>query len=213
MGSESGLVGDREGYRRLRAYASATFDLSTRFPDIVFRRPGPVTLFCQFDSVLGEDFWPALSELARLHDDDDDDVIVIVIEPDGEDHHFPRYGWWPAFSMSTGAGIDDYSRVILEPPTGAGQASFLLSGDIVAVTGPSGKWGIWGERDAELAAVQASVASDVFQRWGEEFGPFLPAVEAVTEYLPPNFNVEVDPLAYVTTLVASYQPDNSPSRR
>ncbi|GAA2531848.1 hypothetical protein Ahu01nite_095920 [Winogradskya humida] len=102
---------------------------------------------------------------------------------------------------------------MLEPPAGGSGAPFLFSGDVVAVTGASGEWGIWAERDAELAAVQAGVAPDVFQRWGERFGPFLPAVEAVTEYLPPNFNAEVDPLAYIATLVANYQPDHSPPRR
>ncbi|MFE3175376.1 hypothetical protein ACFXPA_38315 [Amycolatopsis sp. NPDC059090] len=60
--------------------------------------------------------------------------------------------------------------------------SIAVSADVIAVTGPSGRWGCWGERGPESAVFQGFPDAAARDGWCERFGPFLDAAGAVESY-------------------------------
>ncbi|MEW1913231.1 hypothetical protein AB0442_33200 [Kitasatospora sp. NPDC085895] len=60
----------RTEYRGIGARAAAVFDTTAGLPGQVFAAPPGEVLFCEFDAVLTEEFWPALRDMARWHGDD-----------------------------------------------------------------------------------------------------------------------------------------------
>ncbi|MET9260618.1 hypothetical protein [Amycolatopsis sp. NPDC004079] len=53
--------------------------------------------------------------------------------------------------MSAHADEDDYWTAIGHGSDDDFLDSIAVSADVIAVTGPSGKWGCWGERGTEVA--------------------------------------------------------------
>ncbi|MEV0212251.1 hypothetical protein [Micromonospora sp. NPDC050695] len=101
---------DHHAYLNIRSRCGATFDLSVRLPDQVFREIGDESLFCEFDRVLTPEFWPALSAMARWHGDEH--VELLVLEPDCDGYYLSEYQSYPALSLSVEAGEDDYWALI-----------------------------------------------------------------------------------------------------
>jgi hypothetical protein len=121
-------------------------DLDARLPNQVFVEGADDSLFCEFDAVLAPDFWPALCAMARWHGDAR--VELLVLEP--------AWGRYPAVSLSVDADVDDYWAGIGYEPNGDIMGSIAISANVIAVTGPSGTWGWWGERDPEVAVSAVS---------------------------------------------------------
>lgn len=145
------------------------FDLAARLPGQVFREPQGDSLFCEYDAVLAPELWPALREMARWHGDDRVELLVP--------------GASRAVSLSVHADEDDYWTAIGHGSDDELLDSIAVSADVVAVTGPSGKWGCWGERDPEIAVFRGFPDAAARDGWRERFGPFLDAAGAVESYV------------------------------
>lgn len=197
---------DREGYSAVRSRSAVTFDLDARFPDRVFKERARDALFCEFDAVLTPELWPALCAMARWHGDDHIDLLVL--EPDGDDFYLPEGLGYPARSLSVEAGEDDYWAAIGFEPDGDALGSIAISANVVALTGASGKWGCWGERDPEVAVFQGF--PDVAARgdWCARFGPFWDVSGAVESYLSMVFGGRPVSDDYAAALSANYGPSN-----
>ncbi|GAA1117721.1 hypothetical protein [Kitasatospora arboriphila] len=187
-------------YRDIGARAAAVFDTAARLPGQVFAAPPGEVLFCEFDAVLTEEFWPALRDMARWHGDDR--VDLLVLEQDGG---LPGCGRYPAVSLPVGACAEDYWAAIgFDPADGDALGSIAISADVVAVTGPSGRWGCWGERDPEVAVFRGFPSPAVRDAWRAEHGPFLEVSGALASYLPPTFGRSGVPQWYAAELTARY---------
>ena len=149
MPSKGSVTPDRSGYLDIRSRSAVTFDLDARSPAQVFREPPGDSLFCEFDVVLAPEMWPALCTMARWHGDEHIDLLVL--EPDCDDFYLPEGLGYPALSLSVEAGEDDHWAAIGFEPDGDALGSITISADVVALTGASGRWGCWGERDPEVA--------------------------------------------------------------
>ncbi|MFF0163253.1 hypothetical protein ACFYRY_37835 [Streptomyces sp. NPDC005263] len=130
---------DRDDYLNVRSRSAATFELDARLPDQVFKEGMKGSLFCEFDAVLTPEFWPALCAMARWHDDSQ--VELLVLEPDCDAFYLPEYRMYPALSLSVEADVDDYWAAIGHEPDGDIMGSITISANVIAVTGPSGRWG------------------------------------------------------------------------
>ncbi|MDI6413518.1 hypothetical protein [Streptomyces albus] len=197
-------VADGQGYREVRSHASATFDLDARLPGKVFRESHEDSLFCEFDVVLAPEFWPAISAMARWHGDSR--VELLVLEPDCETFYLADYGMYPAVSLPVEAGEDEYWDAVGHEPDGDIMGSLAISANVIALTGPSGKWGCWGERDPEVAVFQGFPDVATRDDWRSRFGPFLDAAGALESYLPLTFADREVPQEYAATLTANYGP-------
>ncbi|MGW4397890.1 hypothetical protein ACWEHA_21595 [Amycolatopsis nivea] len=145
------------------------FALDARLPGQVFREPREDSLFCEYDAVLAPEIWPAFREMARWHGDDR--VDLLVLEPGARR------------TVSLPAASDDYWTAIGYESDDEFLDSIAVSADVVAVTGPSGRWGCWGERGPEVAVFQGFPDAAAREGWRGRFGPFLDAAGAVESYV------------------------------
>ncbi|MDX3380563.1 hypothetical protein PV682_03760 [Streptomyces niveiscabiei] len=213
MAEANSIVTDLNEYLHVRSRSAATFDLDARLPNRVFRENPGDSLFCEFDAVLTPEFWPALCTMARWHGDEH--IGLLVLEPDCDAFYVSEYGMHPAMSLSVEADADDYWAAIGYEPDGDIMGSIAISANVIAVTGPSGKWGCWGERDPEVAVFRGFPNAVARNEWCTQFGPFLEVSGALKSYLPLTFAGRTVPDEYAATLTANYGPtgsrDSSPS--
>lgn len=169
------------------------FELGARLPGQVFREVQGDFLFCEYDALVAPELWPALGELARWHGDER--VELLVLEP----------GAQRTVSLPADAGTDGYWAAIGHESDGGFLGSIAVSADVVAVTGPSGKWGCWGERGPEVAVFQGFPDAAVRDGWRDRFGPFLDAAGAVESYVWMAFGGRRPvPDEFAGALVANY---------
>ncbi|MGN5381064.1 hypothetical protein ACQ4WX_39750 [Streptomyces lasalocidi] len=204
MAEANSIVVDRNSYLEVRSRGTVTFDLDARLPNQVFKEDAGDSLFCEFDAVLTPEFWPALCAMARWHGDGR--VELLVLEPDCDAFYLPEYRMYPAMSLSVEAGVDDYWAAIGYEPDGDIMGSIAISANVIAVTGPSGRWGCWGERDPEVAVFRGFPNAAARNEWCAQFGPFLEVSGALESYLPLTFAGRTVPDEYAATLTANYGP-------
>lgn len=203
MPEADSIVIDHDGYVEVRSRSAAVFDLDARLPDQVFKQDAGDSLFCPFDDVLTPEFWPALCAMARWHGDAY--VELLVLNPDCDAYYLADYRMYPAISLSVEASEDDYWAAIGHEPDGDIFGSIAISANVITVTGASGKWGCWGERDPEVAVVRGFPNAAARSEFCARFGPFLEASDALKSYLSPVFRGNV-PHEYAATLTANYRP-------
>ncbi|MFG2722412.1 hypothetical protein ACGFW5_29590 [Streptomyces sp. NPDC048416] len=195
----------------VRARAAAVFDLDARLPARVFRELADDAVFCEFDYLLTPDAWPALVALAGLHGDQRVDLVVV------EGHGIAE----SALSLSVEATADDYWAEIGFHEGRDFVDSIAIMTQTVVLTGPSGRWGCWGERDPEVAVVRGFPDEAARHEWSVRYGPFVDAAGALEFWLPVTFPGRSVPDAYAAELTANYgaspqsdqgSPSSPPSR-
>jgi hypothetical protein len=197
-----GLVDDRDGFLEIQSRASAVFDLDRRLPQQVFRRDAGGALFCEFDAILTPEFWSAFSAMARWHGDRQVDLLVVA--PGADAFYLPEYQTHPAMTLPVDADSDDYWAAIGFDSGSGALGSIAISANVVAVTGPSGNWGCWAERDPEVAVFRGFPDATVRRDWGAKFGPCHDASGALETYLPWTFAKRTVPGEYAAALIANY---------
>ncbi|MFI6056060.1 hypothetical protein ACIBCO_39080 [Streptomyces violascens] len=181
----------------IRAHCADVFALDTRLPGMVFLKDRGDTLFGEFDALLTPELWPALCAMARWHGDQH--VELIVLSASHGTTSAPA-----ALSLSVEASSDDYWDAVGFAADGDALDSITVAANVVAVTGPSGKWGCWGERDPEVAVFQGFPDTAARDAWRAEFGPFLGVDEALASYLSLAFRSPV-PDWYNAAMTAHYR--------
>jgi hypothetical protein len=205
MAEPSSTVPDRDGYLNIRSRSAAVFEFDARLPDQVFKNDSGDSLFCEFDAVLSPEFWPALCAMAQWYDDEF--VELLVLEPECDSFYLPEYRMYPAVSLSVEAGVDDFWASIGHEPDGDIMGSIAISANVIAVTGPSGRWGCWGERNPEVAVFKGFPTAAVRSEWRTHFGPFLDVSGALESYLSMAFAAQTVPDEYAARLVANYSTE------
>ncbi|MFD0558455.1 hypothetical protein ACFQ3B_15590 [Stackebrandtia endophytica] len=196
-------MADYDEYHAVRSFNETVFDMNARFPDQVFRKPAGDSLFGEFDFLLTPKIWPALCSVARLHGDDR--IELVVLEPDGGDFYLSQGLGYPAVSLSVEASADDYWAEVGFEPDGDALGSITISANVVAITGASGKWGCWGERDIEVAVFQGFPDEATRRDWWEQFGPFLEVSDALETYISSAFYSAPMPDAFIKALTTNYR--------
>ena len=176
-------------FEEIRRTVATTFDLGARLPGMVFLAPSKFTLFCEYEALFAADFWPALTELAAVHGDPVIDLLVI--EPNAASYYIPEYRIYPAFSLPVESNEDRYWDALNEEPGGDITGAVIHSANVVALSGASTRWGIWGDRHLGVAAVQGAPIADDAGSWREKYGPFLAVEDALVHYVAPNFGGQV----------------------
>ncbi|MFI5612621.1 hypothetical protein [Amycolatopsis sp. NPDC051903] len=191
------MITDETEYLTVRARAAAVFHLDARLPAQLFTAgDAQGSLVGDVSAFWDPDFWPAFQALACYHGDRTVDFLLV----DGPACvHLRDRGEYPALSMPVGASVDEYWDAVGFDSRGFSDAYVFLA-ETVAVVGPSGRWGCWGERDHELAVYLGFPNAAARERWREEHKPFF-AEDSVAEYFsnvyrnrPPQGIVE-EPIA------------------
>ncbi|MFI2611298.1 hypothetical protein [Kitasatospora sp. NPDC018619] len=180
----------------VRARAAAVFDLGARLPAQAFRTLSDDAVFCDFAVLLTTEAWPALAALARLHGDRQVDLLVVEAGAPTA----------TAVSLPVGATPDDYWAAVGFDDDGGRDFldSVHVMANTVAVTGPSGRWGCWGERDPEVAVFRGFPDAAARREWIARYGPCFDAAHAVAHWLPTIFRGGTVPAGYAAALTAHY---------
>lgn len=123
--------------------------------------------------------------MARSHGDEH--VELLVLEPACDSYYLSMYQTYPALSLSVEASEDEYWALIGHEAASDIFGSIAISANVIAVTGPSGRWGCWGERDPEVAVFRGFPTAAVRDEWQTQFGPILDVSGALESYLPLTF--------------------------
>lgn len=195
---------DRAGFLAVRSTIAKVFDLDARLPGQVFAGNRDDALFCEFDVLLAPDLWPAMQTMARWHGDEQIDLLVL--DPDPDEFYQCQYGMYPAASLPVDGDEDDYWNAVGFDSTPDVMGSIHFSAEVVAITGKSGKWGVWGERGPEVAVFRGFPDAASRDEWRESYGPFLDAPEALQSYISMAFQDQIVPADYAATLLGNYGP-------
>ncbi|MDB1088176.1 hypothetical protein PJ985_11430 [Streptomyces sp. ACA25] len=198
------VVVDHCEYLDIYSRSSVIFDLGARLPSQVFKGDLGDSLFCEFEAVFFPELWPAFCEMARWHGDGH--VELLVLEPDCDDFYIPERLGYPAVSLSVEASVDDYWAAVGFEAEGDSLGSIVISANVVAVTGPSGRWGCWGERCPEVGVFRGFPNLAARDKWQEQFGPFLEVSDALDSYLQLSLSDRAVPAEYAAALTANYGP-------
>ncbi|GAA2116850.1 hypothetical protein GCM10009759_62710 [Kitasatospora saccharophila] len=181
-------------WEAVRGRAAAVFDLGARLPAQVFRGLADEAVFCEFDVLLTPDAGPALAALARSHGDRQVDLLVVEGAGVAE----------PVLSLSVDATADDYWAEVGFDAVRDPLESVTVAARVVALTGPSGRWGCRGERDPEVAVLRGLPDGGARDDWSLRYGPCLGAADALAHWLPVTFRGRHVPDAHAAELSANY---------
>ena len=159
---------------------ASLLDPELRLPKMPFRLGVREVGVAQYDRMLSANFVPVLRALGEAHGDRS--ITLAVIQP-APSYYQEQYSFFPAFRASVESLEDEYwSGLSYEPladPTGA----IAFTANVVAIVGSTKSWAVWGERQWELALVQAS-ATD--RGWLDQGVPILPPGDAIERFTAPR---------------------------
>lgn len=124
-----------------------TVDISARLPNSPFRRRTGYIVACEFDVVRDREFAPVLADLAARHGDEQVTMFTVVPEPYW---YRKEFGAFPAFEFSGDVPWEEYVDGLVTERFGP---SITDIGDVIVITGDTGGWAVWTERDREYALV------------------------------------------------------------
>lgn len=141
-----------DSFQDLRDYVSARVDLDVRFPNWPFRGARGYAAIFEYDRVVGGSFGNVLAELASTYGDDN--VTAVGIEP-GPAYYRDEYRLHPAFRIAAERLRGAYGEALRFEPGGDPTGSLGDSLNVIAITGSSGTWSVFGQRDWEIGLLLA----------------------------------------------------------
>ena len=145
------FIRDEDEYGRTAKWVGSFFTCAARLPDLVFAGAPAEVGFCEFDDVLDAAFWDLLDGLAVEHGDGE--VLLMSIEPDAASYYKKRFGYFGAARLPVAGAREAYERLISYPPEESPADALIYNGRVLAITGASGGFRIWAQRDVELVVV------------------------------------------------------------
>lgn len=181
--SKSSIVSTDFELARVEAALSTMVDKAARLPRSPFRTVGHYSI-CEYEVMRSSRFGQVLEALA--FDYGDQFIRGASVEPDIESEYMPLYGSRGAFELDAAEVATSYGRALAYEPGGDLAGALIVSCDILAITGDSLKWSIWGERRLGVAVIRTSADES---NWKPESLPFFSPSNAVDalislEFLP-----------------------------
>lgn len=144
-------VHDKNKFDKYVSNITEVFDINKRFPELPFtNRDGHISIM-DFDSVACGEIALMLPSLMDRYKDTF--VTCVVLDPD-PDYLFSLYDSWPGFQVFRDGVENEFLDATQFQPGGHASGA-LCTMDVIAVTGSSGSWGFWAQRDWEFGLLSA----------------------------------------------------------
>ena len=183
---------------------AAMFEPTRRLPASPFRSTHPEWRVVEFDLLFSShmpDLMRALTEAAG-----DGAASFGVIEPDAGSYFGKRFGVTPICDIREGQWPAFVDACHAAPPGSEADAVAIVS-RTVAFASPTGAWGIWGEREREVAIIGASSEAIAALARRPEVGAMVMTLdEAIVELLPQTFRPFGVPDAFADELRRAFPP-------
>jgi|SRR5664279_354715 len=145
------FITDRADFNATEAVIDSVFHRAKRLPSFVFRVPTQELSFFEFDLVFSDAFWEVLQSLAGQSGDER--LCLSVVDPNPETYYSKHFGFFGALELPSTSDASAYwNAMSYEPPTSPADA-LVTNGRVLAITVPSGRFGIWCERNLELGVL------------------------------------------------------------
>lgn len=131
-------------FEAIEAFVATRVVLDTRLPGWPFREPRGYAVIFEYDRIVGGSFGHVLAELAGTYGDDA--VAVVGIDPRPACYR-EEYGLFPAFEVGGDRVRGGYGAALGLEPGGDPTGSLGDSLNAIAITGSSGAWAVFGQRD------------------------------------------------------------------
>lgn len=154
----SGLVfaGNEPEFHTIVGTIGQQVNVSCRLPAWPFQTPTGFASIYEYDRVLGGSFSAVLKALAAFYGDDS--VAFACLDPDWR-YYRDGYAMLPAFVVDAGTLDKNYARGLRHEPNRDPTGALAFSANVIAITGTSRTWSIWGQRDWEIALLLTPDAS------------------------------------------------------
>ncbi|MGL5861547.1 MAG: hypothetical protein ACRCY9_09875 [Phycicoccus sp.] len=139
-------------FQALRDDVAARVDLDAIFPSWPFRGAHGYAVIFEYDRVVGGGFGNVLAELAGTYGDDT--VTAVGIKP-GPAYYRDEYGLHPGFRIAGERLRVAYGEALRFEPGGDPTGSLGDTLNVIAITGSSGTWSVFGQRDWEIGLLLA----------------------------------------------------------
>lgn len=156
--------------------ASGVVDLDSRLPDLPFRAVEGEIRIAEYDYVLSPEFVPVLVGLMDQHNDDW--VTLAVVDPTPQ-YYVAHYQQYPAVRLERSTLAEQYWDAISYEPAGDPTGAIAHTANVLAVTGSSGRWAVWGERKWDLLLVHTVAPANA---WAAKTLPFTRPDDALRNF-------------------------------
>ena len=126
---------------------NARMSPASRLPDWPFKSPYGFAVIYEYDRILGRDFGSVISSLVSASGDAM--VTVVGFEP-SPSYYRDAYNFYPGFQVPGRNVRDGYGEGLQYEPGGDPTGAMGDTLNVVAITGTSGAWSVWGQRDWEI---------------------------------------------------------------
>jgi len=127
------------------AVVKRELDVDRPLPDWPFLRPTGFATIYEYYLLPSPSFGEALQALADAYRDELITVVSFVPLPT---YHPDQC--FPAFQMARDGLMESYATAVRQEPGPPGIFALEITLDIVGMTGDSGCWSVWGQRDWEI---------------------------------------------------------------
>jgi len=148
MPSYARIATDRREFEHILRSVGSSVKCDGRLPKWPFLAQKSYIHFVEYDRVLGGDFGATLLALARAYGDSS--VAFVAVEPSARCYS-DLYGTMPGFEVDLHVLEKGYAEGIGHEPGGDPNGALAYASDALAIAGSSGRWGLWGQREWEIA--------------------------------------------------------------
>lgn len=168
---------DVDGFESVMSDITRVVDPAIRLPDWPFRALFGFAYFRTFGGVLQGRFEPVVQSLVEAHGDET--VSFGVLDPT-PDHYREREPSYPVFRVPASDIGETYWKWVSFHQDGPMMGAVIDTADTFVVTGSSGRWAVWAERQWDLGIILSDIEGGP---WVTDTGAiFLSAEEALEEW-------------------------------
>jgi hypothetical protein len=195
------FIADEKEFAESKKWVDRVFNTEQELPEQVFQESFHGFKFEEFDWAMGEAFWSVLQDLCRKSEDAY--CLMGVLNPDPVRYFYKAFGRFSWVKLPVDLTADEYFSVLAHEPAKSPADAILYHSYTVVWVPPSGKWGIWGERDMGVCVLGFRDEKDGWHRL-----PFLnhwhPINETVFSWMSLNFSQQQLPGAFVQKMKLNY---------
>lgn len=136
-----------EAFAGLQAALQVQLDTAARLPDWPFLTPSGFVTIYEYDRILGGTFGAVLETLAQVYADQ---VVTVVGLDPPQAYYWDEYSCFPGFQIDRSSLSDGYAIGLRHEPGGDPTGAMAYTTNILGLTGSSGAWSVWGQREWEI---------------------------------------------------------------
>lgn len=195
------FLADEKEFVEIKGWVDRVFNTEQELPEQVFKESFHGFKFEEFDWAMDEAFWSTIQNLCLKSEDAH--CLIAVLNPDLVRYFYKEFGRFSWAKLPVDLSADEYFSVLAHEPVESPADAILYNSYTVIWVPPSGKWGIWGERDTGVCVLGFRDEKDGLHRL-PVLNNWHPINETVFSWMSMNFHQLQLPGAFVKKMNLNY---------